>query len=294
MPDAIGAAANTGSNAFSIGANAQARKEAELARTTTKLTEEEKERLLLQKVNEGQKLDKPPVTAENQGKLGKDDFMKLMIATLKYQDPSSPMDTQKLLEQTSVMTNMEQMIKMTEASQKAFEAQQRVQGSNLVGKTVVYDATDKDGNLYTTAAKVDAVEFLAKGEVLLHVGGQKLKMDKVLGVADPDEDVSDLTNSSKTEADKTKTDAKAEETAAAGATKPAANPKTTPEDSDDSAAASASEPAAASGTPAGNTGETETGATLASVFAAARNAASNINWQEASTRAVRSATEVGA
>lgn len=173
---------------FSTGANAEAAKSAEEARSVQTLSDEEKAKRLLEAVNQGQKVDKPAVNTSSGDQLGKDDFMKLLIATLKYQDPSSPMDTQKLLEQTSVMTNMEQMIKMTEASQKAFEAQQRVTGSNLVGKTVVYDAVDEQGNPMTTAGKVDAVEFLSGGECLLHVGNNKIKMDAVLGVADPTED----------------------------------------------------------------------------------------------------------
>lgn len=114
--------------------------------------------------------------------------MKLLLATLKYQDPTEPMDTAKLLEQTSTMTNMEQMIQMTEASKKSFEAQQRAQGTTMVGKTAVYDAVDADGNAVTTAGKIEAVEFLADGKVLAHIGNQKVDMSDILGIADPTDD----------------------------------------------------------------------------------------------------------
>ncbi len=39
--------------------------------------------------------------------LGKDDFMKLLLTELKYQDPTNPMDTEKILAQTSQLATLE-------------------------------------------------------------------------------------------------------------------------------------------------------------------------------------------
>ena len=41
------------------------------------------------------------------GVLGKDDFMKLLLVQLQYQDPTSPMDTEKILTQTSQLASLE-------------------------------------------------------------------------------------------------------------------------------------------------------------------------------------------
>ncbi|WP_211583297.1 flagellar hook assembly protein FlgD [Mobiluncus mulieris] len=177
---------------YSIGANAKKKAEAETLATNKKLTDREKAALFLKKMNEGQRTDKAQTKKEDPTKLGKDDFMKLLLATLKYQDPTQPMDTAQLLEQTSTMTNMEQMIQMTEASKRAYEAQQRVQGASMVGRTAVYDLIDDEGNAKTTAGKVDAVEFLAEGKVLAHIGDKKVKMEDILGIADPTEGETDL------------------------------------------------------------------------------------------------------
>jgi len=47
-------------------------------------------------------------TAVNpKGVLGKDDFMKLLLLELKYQDPTSPMDSEKILAQTSQLASLE-------------------------------------------------------------------------------------------------------------------------------------------------------------------------------------------
>lgn len=39
--------------------------------------------------------------------LGKDDFMKLLLVELQYQDPTSPMDSDKILSQTSQLASLE-------------------------------------------------------------------------------------------------------------------------------------------------------------------------------------------
>ncbi len=41
------------------------------------------------------------------GILGKDDFLKLLLLELKYQDPTSPMDSEKILTQTSQLAALE-------------------------------------------------------------------------------------------------------------------------------------------------------------------------------------------
>lgn len=41
------------------------------------------------------------------GILGKDDFLKLLLLALKYQDPTSPMDSDKILSQTSQLAALE-------------------------------------------------------------------------------------------------------------------------------------------------------------------------------------------
>jgi len=46
-------------------------------------------------------------TAENKNALGKDDFLKLLLLQMKYQDPTSPMETEQILQQTSQLATLE-------------------------------------------------------------------------------------------------------------------------------------------------------------------------------------------
>lgn len=57
-------------------------------------------------------------TVNPNGILGKDDFLKLLLLELKYQDPTSPMDSEKILTQTSQLATLES----TENTNKSLEA----------------------------------------------------------------------------------------------------------------------------------------------------------------------------
>lgn len=55
------------------------------------------------------------------GKLDKDSFLKLFLTELKYQDPTEPMDNEKILTQTSQLTQLEAQEEQKKAMQKIVE-----------------------------------------------------------------------------------------------------------------------------------------------------------------------------
>ncbi len=62
-------------------------------------------------------IDTPAGTNPN-GILGKDDFLKLLLVELQYQDPTEPMDSEKILSQTSQLATLES----AENTNKSLEA----------------------------------------------------------------------------------------------------------------------------------------------------------------------------
>ena len=50
---------------------------------------------------------KTPTRNTDKTALGKDDFMKLLLVELQYQDPTEPMDSEKILTQTSQLASLE-------------------------------------------------------------------------------------------------------------------------------------------------------------------------------------------
>jgi flagellar basal-body rod modification protein FlgD len=69
--------------------------------------------------------------------LGKDDFLKLLMLELKYQDPTAPMDSEKILTQTSQLATLESSENTTKALTTlatALTASAQFTGISAIGK----------------------------------------------------------------------------------------------------------------------------------------------------------------
>ncbi|GGM61041.1 flagellar hook capping FlgD N-terminal domain-containing protein [Dactylosporangium sucinum] len=88
------------------------------------------------------------------GELGKDAFLKLLVAQLKYQDPTAPMANTEFLAQTAQFTTVEKLTDLAEVEKELLSAQLQLGASNLVGRTVTYTgADDKEHTGVVSAAK---------------------------------------------------------------------------------------------------------------------------------------------
>ena len=109
--------------------------------------------------------------------LDKEAFLALLVAQLKNQDPSSPMDTSEMMSQTTQLSTMEQLTAMSDTSRESFALQMRIAASGLVGQTV--SAIDSEGATYEGTAS--GVSFA--GEVpTVTVGGKTFSLDSVSAI----------------------------------------------------------------------------------------------------------------
>ncbi len=67
------------------------------------------------------------------GILGKDDFLQLLITELKYQDPTDPMDTDKILTQTSQLATLEAQTNTNDTMKQISEAYKSSSQFNAIG-----------------------------------------------------------------------------------------------------------------------------------------------------------------
>jgi flagellar basal-body rod modification protein FlgD len=74
--------------------------------------------------------------------LGKDDFLKLLIAQLKNQDPSNAQDMEGMTQQMTQFSMLEQLTNLAEATQVSNVSLARTEAYELLGKTVSYTAPD--------------------------------------------------------------------------------------------------------------------------------------------------------
>ncbi len=105
-------------------------------------------------------------TAKQPGVLGKDDFLKLMIAQMKNQDPMSPADDKDNIAQMAQFSSLEQMTNLATATQTLADRLTTAQNVALIGRTVTYAGAD--GALVT--GLVDGVD-VDKGASTISVAG---------------------------------------------------------------------------------------------------------------------------
>ena len=118
-----------------------------------------------------------PTTPESDA-LGRDTFLKLMVAQLRNQDPMNPQDSAEFLAQTAQFTSLEKLEQVALQSSQALAAQLAFGASTLAGKTVTYLGAD---GVEATGA-VEAVRFAPTGPVLV-VGDQEVPISSVVTVA---------------------------------------------------------------------------------------------------------------
>jgi flagellar basal-body rod modification protein FlgD len=90
------------------------------------------------------------------GQVDKEMFLKLMIAQLKNQDPTSPMDQSEMMSSMTQFSQVEQMQNLT----KAMETISLTQGISMIGKDVQYErqVRDDQGQLINTLKLTGTVE----------------------------------------------------------------------------------------------------------------------------------------
>ena len=118
-----------------------------------------------------------PVRAPKQAMDG-EVFLHLLVTQLANQDPSSPMDTNQMISQTTQLASMERMNTLSATQEASLDIQQRLAASSLIGQEI------------TTAGEppitgvVTAVSF-AQGTPVVTVGEQQIPYAQIIGIAAP-------------------------------------------------------------------------------------------------------------
>ena len=76
-----------------------------------------------------------------------DMFLKLLVAQLKYQDPSSPTDPAQFLSQTAQFSSVEKLGQLADLSQKVYDASRQQTAASLMGRSVTW--ADVSGTAHT-------------------------------------------------------------------------------------------------------------------------------------------------
>jgi flagellar basal-body rod modification protein FlgD len=138
--------------------------------------------------------------------MGKDTFLKLLVAQMKYQNPMDPSDSTAFIAQTAQFTLVEQMAKLTSSNDAMLQSQLSTSAAAMVGKHVQWRAADGDDLDAPTEGDCQGVRITADGPILL-IDGWEVALNRVtaFGVAPtapaPPDTTTDTTDTTDTSTD---------------------------------------------------------------------------------------------
>jgi flagellar basal-body rod modification protein FlgD len=106
-------------------------------------------------------------------------FLKLLIAEMKNQDPTNPMDTSQYMSQFAQMSSVEQAMQTNTKLDSLLSSQSLSQADGLIGKTVSF--TDSTGATFT--GKVASVSINTDGSVATLQDGTKVAVGPGLTIS---------------------------------------------------------------------------------------------------------------
>lgn len=109
--------------------------------------------------------------------LGKDAFLKLMVAQMRYQDPMKPTDPQAFMTQSAQFTQVEKLEELTKAIVSAGKTTTLSTASGLLGRVVTFalpDGSSASGVVSSASPTADGVK--------LKIGNRETMLDQIIDI----------------------------------------------------------------------------------------------------------------
>lgn len=97
-------------------------------------------------------------------------FLKLLVAQMKNQDPTNPMDSTQYMAQLASFSQVEQSVQMNQKLDQMLQSSTLAQADAIIGRTI----TSADGG---TSGKVAEVRLFANGIVAVLEGGKEVVVE---------------------------------------------------------------------------------------------------------------------
>ncbi|MGY1778985.1 flagellar hook assembly protein FlgD [Geodermatophilus sp. SYSU D01036] len=112
--------------------------------------------------------------------MGKDTFLQLLVAQMRYQDPNSPTSTTEFMSQTATFTQVEKLEEIAAQNAELLALQRSLSAGALVGHGVSWTA--EDGT--TRTGTVSSVRFGGDGPTAV-VGGTEVPLGRLSEISLP-------------------------------------------------------------------------------------------------------------
>ena len=119
-------------------------------------------------------------TVDRPDQMGKDVFMKLLVAQMRYQDPGNPVDSSQMMSQTATFSQVEKLEQLVTQNASMLVLQESATAGALVGRTATY--TDTTGASVTGV--VTSIRLASRGsEAVAVINGEKIPVGRLTEIA---------------------------------------------------------------------------------------------------------------
>jgi flagellar basal-body rod modification protein FlgD len=112
--------------------------------------------------------------------LGKDVFLKLLVAQMRYQDPTKPADSSQMMAQTATFSQVEKLEQLVNQNASMLVLQESATAGALVGRKATY--TDTTGASVT--GTVTSVRLANRNsEAIAVIGGVEVQVGRITEIS---------------------------------------------------------------------------------------------------------------
>jgi flagellar basal-body rod modification protein FlgD len=119
-------------------------------------------------------------TVDRPDQMGKDVFLQLLVAQMRYQDPGNPVDSSQMMSQTATFSQVEKLEQLVNQNASMLVLQESATAGALVGRTATY--TDTTGA--SKAGLVTSVRLASKeSEAVALIDGVRVPVGRLTEIA---------------------------------------------------------------------------------------------------------------
>lgn len=118
----------------------------------------------------------PALAKSSQSQLDYDTFLKLLVAQMKNQDPTKPMDSTEYIAQLATFSNVEQLITSNKKLDSLIEDSRMSKGVDLIGMRLTSLDSDVTG-------LVESVRLTSSGIIAVLEDGRELLVDDQVSIS---------------------------------------------------------------------------------------------------------------
>lgn len=121
-------------------------------------------------------------TTTNKTSLDNDDFMTLLFAELKNQDPMKPMDSGEMMSQIATLNSLNALMSIKESMVEVNKSQTLSYAASLIGKTItaIPDANDPKSLVTGVVTSMTNID----GETKVQIGDTDVKLSTIYSVTE--------------------------------------------------------------------------------------------------------------